>query len=399
MSKSTRYLVYAKLSSYGEVEGTQCDCTAGYTGDAHCKHVIVLLLAIADVKKSGTFISELSCTQQLQTFHKPRGKFKGTPLKVSVMKKKSTTKKKSEEETSSSQNDQKDKDSNYVTWFRNHVVNVGFNLTMPMKCINPPANPYAVISDHTYSSMSVTDSLIKALKLEEITSEEISDIEMKTRGQADNDVWHLSREGRLTASKFFSFVHGSGKSSLAHSSLYPSRFASEATNHGIKYEPVAVKTYIEKYGITAEEVQECGLFILGSHPFIAGSPDSLLSTDGVIEVKCPYTTRKEEVSPDHHIFLEMSNDGDLKLKEAHQYYYQVQGQLLVTGRSFCDFVVWTFKGCERIKVPRNEAFIDLLFCDLYNFYSNYMKPAVINKYIYRDFNKCGFHDLGFCAKN
>ena len=392
MSKSLKYQPYAKLSSHGEVEGTQCECTAGHTGDAHCKHVIVLLLAIADLKEKGVFITELSCTEKLQTFHKPKGTFKGTPLKVSAMKK-------GKQATSSNRSAaDDDKDQYYVTWFHNHMINGGSNSTMPIKCINPPANPFAVEADHNYSSLSVTQSIVNCLHLEDITADEVKQIEIKTRGQANNEKWHVHREGRLTASKFFQFVKGSGKPILAHNSLYPTKFSSDATNHGIKYEPTAVENYVKDYKV-AEKVEECGLFILESHPFIAGSPDRLLGEDGIIEIKCPYSTRDKEVHPDNQPYLVFSEDGELKLKETDKYYYQVQGQLLVTGRAFCDFVVYTFKDLKRIIVPRNDVFIDLLFCDLHEFYFRYMKPAVMNKYFFRDYDKCGLHDLGYCARD
>jgi len=204
----------------------------------------VLLLAIVDVKKSGSFVTELTCTQQLQTSHKPKGKFKGTPLKVSLMKKKAEAKngKGTEKSVSPDENDE-DKDRYYISRFINHVTSVGFNSTMPIKCINQPANPYAVVADHSYSCLSVVDSLIKYLKLEDITAEEIKEIERETRGQASNENWHDKIEGRLTASKCFHFVRGAEEAALAHNSLYPTRFVSKATNHGIKYEPVAVETY------------------------------------------------------------------------------------------------------------------------------------------------------------
>lgn len=33
-------------------------------------------------------------------------------------------------------------------------------------------------------------------------------------------------------------------------------------------------------------------------------------------------------------------DGNLELKQGHGYYWQVQGQLLLTGMEWCDFVVF-----------------------------------------------------------
>lgn len=34
------------------------------------------------------------------------------------------------------------------------------------------------------------------------------------------------------------------------------------------------------------------------------------------------------------------DNGFLTLKKGHAYYYQVQGQLLVSGMQWCDFMVW-----------------------------------------------------------
>lgn len=39
-------------------------------------------------------------------------------------------------------------------------------------------------------------------------------------------------------------------------------------------------------------------------------------------------------------------DGELKLKTSHDYYYQIQGQLHITERQNCYFVVWTSKGIQ-----------------------------------------------------
>lgn len=38
------------------------------------------------------------------------------------------------------------------------------------------------------------------------------------------------------------------------------------------------------------------------------------------------------------------NNGKLILKRNYPYYYQVQGQLNITKRTWCYFVVWTPKG-------------------------------------------------------
>ena len=54
------------------------------------------------------------------------------------------------------------------------------------------------------------------------------------------------------------------------------------------------------------------------------SPDGLIYDDGLIEIKCPNTATHIET---------------LKSKKLpYQYYWQVMGQMWITGRKWCDFV-------------------------------------------------------------
>ena len=52
-------------------------------------------------------------------------------------------------------------------------------------------------------------------------------------------------------------------------------------------------------------------------------------------------------------------DGQCILKSSHDYYYQIQMQLLVTERIFCDFVLYAENGPVSIeRIYRNEHVID-----------------------------------------
>ena len=53
---------------------------------------------------------------------------------------------------------------------------------------------------------------------------------------------------------------------------------------------------------------------------------------------------------DPKFYLELDDKGELHLSKSHEYYYQVQGQLSVCEKDYCDFVCWTPKGIhvERI---------------------------------------------------
>ena len=68
---------------------------------------------------------------------------------------------------------------------------------------------------------------------------------------------------------------------------------------------------------------------------------------GYLEVKCPYSVRDctpEEACSASHIYCNLDSTGKLKLKETHQYFAQVQGQMAIGEHMWCDFVVYTQRG-------------------------------------------------------
>lgn len=98
-------------------------------------------------------------------------------------------------------------------------------------------------------------------------------------------------------------------------------FTSAAMMHGVDTEPQARMAY---EFMTGETVEETG-FVL--HPSIQGfgaSPDGLVGSDGLIEIKCPNSAT--------HI------DTLLAEKVPAKYITQMQVQMMCTGREWCDFV-------------------------------------------------------------
>ena len=109
---------------------------------------------------------------------------------------------------------------------------------------------------------------------------------------------------------------------------------------------------ISKYEeITEEQVQPSGLWVNPKYPWLGCSPDGLLGENGTVEIKTLKIFQKHNLKRVIHDVnnILISNDplkqqcfrieGDkCVLKTSHSYYYQVQMQLLVTERQFCDFV-------------------------------------------------------------
>ena len=56
----------------------------------------------------------------------------------------------------------------------------------------------------------------------------------------------------------------------------------------------------------------------------------------------------------------------------HPYFYQVQGELAIAGRKFCDLLIYTFKDICRISIERDDLFITQMFAKLDLFYENYL---------------------------
>ena len=71
-------------------------------------------------------------------------------------------------------------------------------------------------------------------------------------------------------------------------------------------------------------------------------PDSAEDTNGIAEYKCPYTAREmtpaEACNNIKGFFCTLRGES-VTLRQNHNYYYQVQGALGVTGQKWCDFVV------------------------------------------------------------
>ena len=97
----------------------------------------------------------------------------------------------------------------------------------------------------------------------------------------------------------------------------------------------------------------------------------------VVEVKCPYTGRYDKIKAGENcIFL----TDDYQLRKTHKHYDQIQGQLSLTNRTHCYFVIHTFVDLKVIDVS-----IDLEYCEslmipkLNEFYYKYFLPYLTKR--------------------
>ena len=72
------YSLKVKVGQYGDVVNSHCECPAGKGPHGTCKHIAALLLALVTAVEEGTLSGmNESCTDKLQTFHKPTKRYGG----------------------------------------------------------------------------------------------------------------------------------------------------------------------------------------------------------------------------------------------------------------------------------------------------------------------------------
>jgi hypothetical protein len=226
-------------------------------------------------------------------------------------------------------------------------------------------------------------------QISQISTEQVTQVETRTRGQANNKLWKDIRLKHITASNVGKICKSTDRRdmiALTHDLITPKNISSKPLKYGRLYEPVAVVKYEKAYNVSTVE---CGLFISQTNPILAASPDRLLGDDTVIEVKCPYSAREQIISPSTIPYLEYL-DGTLQLKQNHDYYYQIQGQMFCTQRFICNLVVYTKEDLKVIIVKYDNQFVLNMLEKLSKFYKRYFKDALLEKFVYRDYHKYSF---------
>lgn len=149
--------------------------------------------------------------------------------------------------------------------------------------------------------------------------------------------WVAARRGCLTASrmKHALDILKSGKSGAERqrylmelvaermTGFAVDHFVTDAMQHGLDNEAPAVKAYEIQTGI---KCALAGFYLHDTIDFFGASPDRLVGSDGLVEFKCPSTTK----------YIGWLRDGEVP----EEHLPQILAQLAVTRRQWCDFVAY-----------------------------------------------------------
>lgn len=190
-------------------------------------------------------------------------------------------------------------------------------------------------------------------------------MEIITDCEQGSEAWHALRYGWTTASKFKDVMaKGQGKTrksymlQLAAEAITDMRvesYTNEFMEWGTETEPQARAMYELKSG---NDTGQVAFIKLDEKNKIGCSPDSTIGDDGLLEIKCPKTSTQ----------IETYLSG--KMPTSHR--AQVQGQLWVSGRQWCDFVSFDprINGDSSyfcVRVDRDQTYIDELSVACFEF--------------------------------
>ena len=170
-----------------------------------------------------------------------------------------------------------------------------------------------------------------------------------------SEEWFQARLGKVTASRVADVLAKIKSGESASRRNYKIQLVSErltgekqetyinqAMQDGIDREAFARDRYVQQFG----EVEEVGFI---KHPTLeaGASPDGMVGDDGILEIKCPMGSTHTETL--------MTQDVPSR------YVPQIQFQLLVTGRKWCDFVSYNPMFPEHLQVFVKRVEADLAY--------------------------------------
>jgi hypothetical protein len=216
-------------------------------------------------------------------------------------------------------------------------------------------NALAVTSDVSTDQLAELQKEYLQKNILSISAEERIAIEKQTRDQSDSNLWHTERKKRLTCSMYGAVLKRRPTSKVAplvKQMLYSSFRGNAYTRYGLSQEAPTVQEYVEYKSkqVPSEKIQvrTAGLLISCKHPFLAGSADGIVFSEetketGLIEVKNLLKNKRLTLSAAvksvKSFCLTEGPDGQLRLKENHDYYFQCQGLLNTLDFPWLDFVV------------------------------------------------------------
>lgn len=166
------------------------------------------------------------------------------------------------------------------------------------------------------------------------------------------DEWYAARLGKVTASRGACILvngngpHGLGEGALTYAGevvrgmmgIPPDDFSTPEMDEGVRREAESIEAYEDR----TFRLTDPGAFLLIPGTIIGATPDAFVGGDGIIEAKNPNQKAHFETL--------------VRMEIPKQYNVQVQWQLMVSDREWCDFISYcpSFPDRKKLVIVRAE---------------------------------------------
>ncbi|XP_053665685.1 uncharacterized protein LOC128714830 [Anopheles marshallii] len=192
-------------------------------------------------------------------------------------------------------------------------------------------------------------------------------VALLTIGQADTDIWHELRIGRITASRIREAAHCTMMNgSLMQSIMGVSSGFSFAMKRGTDLEGHVLVELRKEY----PGLRNAGLMLDPNCPWMGASPDGICD-EFVLEIKCPYTAKT------HACYVDVN-------KLAPKYYAQIQLQMHVTQRKKALLAVAApdfekTKQITKVWINYNKMYVDEVIESAFDYWCKAVFKALLRK--------------------
>ena len=269
---------------------------------------------------------------------------------------------------------------------------------LPQKPLATTPPPTPIECGKAVDHPACVDDLIESLKLSEQQQLNLNSL---TKDQNSSELWHKHRHGRLTSSNFHRIVSRSKTltsakcnkskdvSALLKSIMgLNSPVTTKAMKHGQSMENHAKFVYKRFMSRKHKRfiASNCGFVVDRKDPFLGASPDLLVECEchepkcgkGLCEIKCPESISDQTPNYQNYSAHLEREDGITRLSKRSPYYYQVQGQMHILRRAYCDFFVYTEHGYYLERICFDDEFWQECFHHLSYFWRTYVASELIH---------------------
>ncbi|XP_029924026.1 olfactory receptor 7A10-like [Myripristis murdjan] len=220
-------------------------------------------------------------------------------------------------------------------------------------------------------------SLYRLITYFELSPAQIEKLTEETQVQSASQLWHDARKLRLTASTAKKVPKRSrtNPQKFLNEHLHPTFTGNTATNYGKENEEKAIQL-MEGQGHTVERK---GLVVCPDHPWFGASPDGILDSTQLLEIKCPLKCPIAD-------FLSRPN-GDIRCSSDGNYVIFPNGPSGYYLQS-CKLVIWTPTEHLELDMPFDKDYADVHVKHLQDFYFSHMLPRLVDDFVEKKMKLC-----------